>query len=66
MVEQIRDDLAAMGVEYDEWYSERSLQREGGPYERVLALLREQGQIVEREGAVWFASSQLGSRRTTC
>ena len=63
MVEQIRDDLAAMGVEYDEWYSERSLQREGGPYERVLALLREQGQIVEREGAVWFASSQLGESK---
>ena len=63
MVEQIRDDLAAMGVEYDRWFEERSLQREGGPYEHVLALLREQGHIVEREGAVWFASSQLGESK---
>ena len=63
MVEQIRVDLAAMGVRYDRWFSERSLQREGGPYERVLALLRERGQIVEREGAVWFASSQLGESK---
>ena len=63
MVEQIRVDLEAMGVRYDRWFSERSLQREGGPYERVLSLLREQGQIVEREGAVWFASSQLGESK---
>ena len=63
MVEQIRDDLGAMGVHYDRWFEERSLQREGGPYGRVLSLLREQGQIVEREGAVWFASSQLGESK---
>ncbi len=63
MVEQIRDDLAAMGVEYDRWFEERSLQREGGPYEHVLALLRADGHIVEREGAVWFASSQLGESK---
>ena len=63
MVEQIRVDLEAMGVRYDRWFSERSLQREGGSYERVLSLLREQGQIVEREGAVWFASSQLGESK---
>ena len=29
----------------------------------MLALLREQGHIVEREGAVWFASSQLGESK---
>ncbi len=63
MVEQIREDLAAMGVEYDRWFEERSLQREGGPYGTVLGLLREQGHIVEREGAVWFASSQLGESK---
>ena len=63
MVEQIREDLEAMGVVYDRWFEERSLQREGGPYGTVLALLREQGHIVEREGAVWFASSQLGESK---
>ena len=63
MVDQIREDLAAMGVEYDRWFEERSLQREGGPYGTVLGLLREQGHIVEREGAVWFASSQLGESK---
>ena len=60
LVRQIRDDLALIGVTYDRWFSERSLQVEGGPYDRVLSLLRERGHIVEREGAVWFRSSQLG------
>ncbi len=63
MVEQIREDLEAMGVTYDRWFAERSLQVEGGPYERVLAQLREDGHVVEREGAVWFASSQLGESK---
>ncbi len=63
MVAQIREDLALVGVEYDTWFSERSLQVEGGPYDRVLALLRERGYVVEREGAVWFASSQLGESK---
>ncbi len=63
MVEQIRSDLQLIGVQYDEWFSERSLQVEGGPYDRVLSLLRERGYIVEREGAVWFASSQLGESK---
>ena len=63
MVARIREDLEAMGVRYDRWFSERSLQREGGPYGRVLARLRAQGQVVEREGAVWFASSQLGESK---
>ncbi len=63
MVEQIREDLELIGVGYDRWFSERALQVEGGPYDRVLALLREDGHIVEREGAVWFASSQLGESK---
>lgn len=63
MLAQIRADLALVGVEYDQWFSERSLQAPGGAYERVLALLRERGHVVEREGAVWFASSQLGESK---
>ena len=63
MIGQIRKDLELIGVDYDQWFSERSLQVEGGPYDRVLALLRERGHVVEREGAVWFASSQLGESK---
>jgi arginyl-tRNA synthetase len=63
MVQNIREDLRLMGVDYDVWYSERSLQAEGGAYNRVLELLREKDYIVEREGATWFASSELGESK---
>jgi arginyl-tRNA synthetase len=63
MVEQIREDLELLRVRYDRWFSERSLQAEGGPYSEVMRILEERGHIVRREGAVWFASSQLGESK---
>lgn len=63
MIAQIREDLGLMGVHYDRWFSERSLQDPGGAYERAMGILRSQGHVVEREGAVWFASSQLGESK---
>ncbi|MBA4180634.1 MAG: arginine--tRNA ligase [Anaerolinea sp.] len=60
MVRHIRRSLEAFGVRYDRWYSEKSLYDPEGPYEKATALLREHGQLVEREGALWFASSELG------
>ncbi len=63
MVEGIRRDLAAMGVEYDHWFSERSLMQEGGAYDVVMDLLEQQNYIARREGAVWFTSSELGESK---
>jgi arginyl-tRNA synthetase len=60
MIESIKRDLASMGVHYDNWFSERSLYRDS-TYEKALALLREGGCIVQREGAVWFAAPGLGN-----
>jgi arginyl-tRNA synthetase len=55
----IKADLGMLGVEFDVWFSEKSLY-EGGQYQRAMSLLRERGYVVEKEGAVWFASSELG------
>ena len=62
MMEVIKEDLAAVGVRYDRWFSERSLYAES-TYEKALAHLREGGFVTEREGAVWFSSSELGDER---
>ncbi|HHE41187.1 MAG TPA: arginine--tRNA ligase [Dehalococcoidia bacterium] len=59
MVDAIKEDLTALNVEFDCWFSEGSL-HESGEYEQVMALLRNDGYITEREGAVWFESSLLG------
>ena len=62
MLENIRQDLDAIGVRYDSWFSERSVY-DGGTYEKAMALLRERGFVSEREGAVWFVSSALGEEK---
>jgi len=62
MLEIIRRDLAAIGVHYDNWFSERSLYKTD-TYDKTMALLRERGYVAEREGAVWLASSALGEEK---
>ncbi len=62
MLENIRQDLDAIGVQYDNWFSERSVY-DDGTYKKTMDLLREHGFVSEREGAVWFVSSSLGEEK---
>jgi len=59
VIADIKSDLRLLGVEFDVWFSERTL-FEKGQYERAMALLRKGGYIEEREGAQWFVSTALG------
>lgn len=59
MVEMQREDLAAFGVEFDRWFRERDLHRDGRVAQAVEAL-RERGFVYEEDGAVWFASTRFG------
>lgn len=60
MVRKIRKTLENFGVSYDRWYSEQSLYDPEGAYDEVMGLLGERGYLVDREGARWFTSSELG------
>ena len=59
MVARIRADLERMNVRFDRWFSEQSLY-DDGLIESTIAQLRDRGYVVEREGAVWFASTAMG------
>ncbi len=59
MLGDIRDDLAAFGVEFDRWYSERELARSGA-VEHALEKLAAAGTLYRKEGALWFRASQFG------
>ena len=67
MVSLIRDDLDAIGVAFDNWFSERWLfQNPDSPnsdYDRAIGRLREGGHLAERSGALWFISTALGDER---
>jgi arginyl-tRNA synthetase len=62
ILDDIRDDLALFGVEYDEWFSERSL-TEKGAVNRAIERLREAGHLYDLEGAWWFRSSAFGDEK---
>jgi len=59
MLADIREDLAAFGVEFDSWYSERELVRSGA-VERALGRLEAHEQLYRRDGATWFRSKAFG------
>jgi arginyl-tRNA synthetase len=59
MLIDIREGLAAFGVEFDSWYSERTLVASGA-VERALEKLQSHEQLYRKDGALWFRASQFG------
>ncbi len=59
MLDDIKQDFALLRVEFDVWFSEKTLY-EDGKFEKAMELLRKGGYITERENATWFESSSLG------
>ena len=59
LLDTVRTDLAAFGVEFDRWYSERSLFTSGA-IERAIERLDRAGHSYERDGAIWFRSTEFG------
>jgi arginyl-tRNA synthetase len=55
----IKDSLEALGVSYDNWFSESSLYQ-NGQYDKVMSMLKQSGYIAEKESATWFVSTALG------
>ena len=59
VLEHLKRVLSGMGVDFDVWFSERTL-HEAGAIEGGIARLREAGYVFEHEGAVWFRSTDFG------
>ena len=62
ILDDIRDDLALFGVNYEEWYSERTLM-ESGKVQQAVERLRKAGYIYEKSGALWFRSTDFGDEK---
>ncbi|MBN2248427.1 MAG: arginine--tRNA ligase [Coriobacteriia bacterium] len=64
VLEHLKRVLHGMGVDFDVWFSERTLHERGNDgataIERGLGRLREAGYLYEHEGALWFRSTDFG------
>lgn len=59
ILDDIREDLSEFGVNYDEWFSERSLM-DKGLVNKGIERLRERDRVYEEKGALWFRSTDFG------
>ena len=59
LMQQIRVELETLRVDFDAWFSEQSLYK-NGQFDKIMELLRRDGYIAEKEGATWFVSTALG------
>ncbi len=62
ILENIKATLASLGIVYDSWYSQASIE-ETGKVGETISLLAAAGLVEEREGATWLLSTKLGDTR---
>ncbi|WP_354698135.1 Arginine--tRNA ligase [Paraconexibacter sp. AEG42_29] len=65
MVDRVRTSLAAFGVEFDTWFSEKSLHdvpADDGPskVQHAFDVLAEQGRSYRHDGALWLRTTEFG------
>lgn len=56
----IKDDLNDFGVRYECWFHEKSIDDEIEP---VLQLLEDKGHLYEKDGNIWFKSTDFGDEK---
>lgn len=62
ILDDIRDDLKGFGVEFDEWFSERSLAGKG-LIKQAVERLQAANYVYEKNGALWFKSTEFGDEK---
>ncbi len=62
ILDDIRKDLEEFGVSYDQWFSERALVEDGAA-NRAIERLKKSGHVYEKEGALWFRSTDYGDEK---
>ena len=62
ILDDIREDLKEFGVEYEEWFSERSLASKG-LIKQAIERLQKANYVYEKNGALWFKSTEFGDEK---
>lgn len=59
LLEALKNTLKDYGIEYDVWFSEKTL-HESNAIEKALGVLKANGLLFEQEGALWFKTTEFG------
>ncbi|HLJ31805.1 MAG TPA: arginine--tRNA ligase [Candidatus Babeliales bacterium] len=59
LLEALKSTLKDYGIEYDVWFSEKTL-HQGNAIPQALDILQQHGLLFEQEGALWFRTTQFG------
>lgn len=62
ILDNIRHDLSGFGVDFDDWYSERTLTEKGAVNKTILRL-QDAGHVYEKDAALWFRSTPFGDEK---
>ncbi len=62
ILDDIKQDLGEFSIHYQNWFSERLLMDDNS-INKALDTLRQGGHLYEKDGATWFASSELGDEK---
>ena len=62
MLEAQKDDLAMVGVQFDNWFRERQLHESGAVWKALDALVSA-GVTFEKDGATWFQATKFGDEK---
>ena len=61
-IQGLHDDLLKYRIEYDTWFKESTLHK-NGEAARVIELLKQSGNTYEKEGALWFNAEKFGCEK---
>ena len=62
MISDIKEDLRSFGVEFNAWFSEKSL-LDSGTLNKAISRLMDDQHLYEKDGAWWFQSSSFGDEK---
>jgi len=60
ILDDIKDDLGEFGVRFDQWFSEATLKDK---ITEALATLQDKGFLYEKDGNIWFRSTDFGDEK---
>lgn len=61
-IQKLHDDLGKYRIQYDKWFNESTLHKDGS-VQRVIDQLKASGHTYEKDGALWFKTTEFGDEK---